>query len=279
MQRGVRAYKCFSSSHPLSRRLYYNRKILISREFILTPADITDIQPFISQERALTFINQYQNHNPEDAVEQASLMQKAYQLYVWNTQMSGALLEILGWYEVVLRNSIMKVISYQFYPYGIFNNRFILSLNDTTAQIFVDAVNSVHPNAQYTLKRDKNGRISAPNIQGVSEGRVVAELGFGFWENLLSKKYHKGMWEPHFRRAFPNMSSASDVEIVYSITQDIRTIRNRVCHHEPIFKRNGNDILANIARVLNYIDPILVDTMKKIERVSSLEIERINKAL
>lgn len=276
MQRGVRAYKCFSSSHPLSRQLYYNRKILISREFILTLTNITDIQPFISQERALTFINQYQKHNLEDSEYP---MQKAYQLYIWNMQMSGALLEILGWYEVVLRNSIMKVISYKFYPYGIFNNRFILSLNDTTAQIFVDAVNSVHPTAKYILKRDEKGRISAPNIQGISEGRVVAELGFGFWENLLSKKYHKGMWEPHFKRAFPNMTNVSDVEIVYSITQNIRKIRNRVCHHEPIFKLNGNDILAHIAKVLNYIDPILVDTMMKMERISSLETDRVNKAL
>ncbi|MFC1040756.1 hypothetical protein ACFGWM_03320 [Pasteurella multocida] len=245
----------------------------------MTLRNITDIQPFISQERALTFINQYQNSNPAELVVQERSMQKAYQLYIWNMQMSGALLEILGWYEVILRNSIMKVISYKFHPYGIFNNRFILSLNDTTAQIFIDAVNSVHPTTKYTLKWDEKGRMSAPNIQGVSEGRVVAELGFGFWENLLSKKHHKGIWEPHFRRAFPNMSSVNDVEIVYSITQNIRKIRNRVCHHEPIFKLNGNKILDSITKVLNYIDPKLVDTMMDMERVSSLEIERINKAL
>ncbi|MBV6540715.1 Abi family protein [Ursidibacter maritimus] len=245
----------------------------------MTLTNITDIQPFISQERALTFINQYQKCNPENTVDQEYSMQKAYQLYMWNIQMSGALLEVLAWYEVVLRNSIMKVISYKFYPYGIFNNRFILSLNDTTAQIFIDAVNSVHPTEKYILKWDEKGRMSAPNIQNASEGRVIAELGFGFWENLLSKKYNKGMWEPHFRRAFPNMTNSSDVEIVYSITQDIRKIRNRVCHHEPIFKLNGNNILANIEKVLNYIDPVLVDTMMKIERISSLEIERINKAL
>ncbi|MBV6533365.1 hypothetical protein HT654_05250, partial [Ursidibacter maritimus] len=84
--------------------------------------NITHIEPFISTERCETFKEQYPNQytdkmDAEDILRiEEHNKEKALQLYIWNNQMAGALLSLLGFYEVVLRNAIMKVIDYKYYP-------------------------------------------------------------------------------------------------------------------------------------------------------------------
>ncbi|KAE9541378.1 Abi family protein [Ursidibacter maritimus] len=250
--------------------------------------NITHIEPFISTERCETFKEQYPNQytdkmDAEDILRiEEHNKEKALQLYIWNNQMAGALLSLLGFYEVVLRNAIMKVIDYKYYPYSIFNNQFIFSLSMSTAENFIETINSLIPSTQepYTLINNTTGtRNNKVNISGIPKGKVVAKMNFGFWEDLLTKK-HSSLWKYNYKKAFPYMNSSDTIEKVYDITTSLRKLRNRVCHNEPIFKNNIEQTIKDIRTVLGYVDPILINTINLLTPyLYSLVQERFKQAL
>ena len=81
---------------------------------------------------------------------------------------------------------------------------------------------------------------------GVSEstGKVVAELGLGFWSKLLSDNYNRTLWEPCLKDAFPNAKRRR----LHQSVENIVALRNRIAHHEPIHQRHlANDFTALLA--------------------------------
>lgn len=73
----------------------------------------------------------------------------------------------------------------------------------------------------------------AQGKKGETEGRVVAELMFGFWRLLHSKVYEPTLWQHVLRFAYPN-STKLDRREVYNRLDDLNTLRNRIAHHEPV---------------------------------------------
>lgn len=67
--------------------------------------------------------------------------------------------------------------------------------------------------------------------------RVVANLTFGFWTNILRRGsgYHANFWVPILSSAFPRGNNRVFYEERY---KRIKKLRNRIAHHEPIFKQN-----------------------------------------
>lgn len=234
--------------------------------------NITHIKSHISPERTLTFTAQYSNHLSDEENEMVLANIKAYQLYLWNTKMSGALLPIVGFYEVILRNAIMKVIDYVYYPHSILDNRFISSLNTPVAENLINEINSLLSDLQepYSLVDSKTGkRKKSLNIGGISKGTVVAKLSFSFWEHLLTQRY-RSIWQHHYKKAFPYMTSSELIKDVHIITESIRILRNRICHNEPIFKYNIEQLFRDVEKVLKYIDPLLLNVLQEIAEYSSI---------
>ncbi len=76
---------------------------------------------------------------------------------------------------------------------------------------------------------------------------VVASLAFGFWVSLLGRggsvggagtpraNYEMTLWRPALHRAFPHVRKLRAK--VHRPLDDLRTFRNRIAHHEPIFNR------------------------------------------
>jgi len=65
-------------------------------------------------------------------------------------------------------------------------------------------------------------------------GKVVAELGFGFWRYLNSSAHEKSLWVPFLHTAYPPGTARKDVDRRIS---RLNELRNRVAHHEPIFSQ------------------------------------------
>lgn len=105
--------------------------------------------------------------------------------------------------------------------------------------------------------------------------KVVAELRLVFWENMLSKT-HRARWSNQCNRGFANIPSKErDLIIadIHSITEEIRVLRNRICHHEPIFddkKINLAQQYSNLKKVLTYISPELPDVVNDLSRIDAL---------
>ena len=87
------------------------------------------------------------------------------------------------------------------------------------------------------------------NNQAITRSRMVAALSLGFCVTLLSRgwmlsakgakaNFEMKLWRPALHKAFPNRTSLARKQ-VYQPLDYLRTFRNRIAHHEAIFKRDS----------------------------------------
>lgn len=117
-------------------------------------------------------------------------------------------------------------------------------------------------------------------IDKVTRGKIIAELTFGFWVNLCSKKYNPKIWTKKgaFRGVFENYPKEKK-EQIHELSQKltkIKRLRNRVFHYEPILNKK-NDILGvynGINEILGYLprngSSILNDTCNFMEVMAEI---------
>ncbi|WP_233141481.1 Abi family protein [Aggregatibacter actinomycetemcomitans] len=212
---------------------------------------------------------------------------EAYRLYLWNIQISSAFLEVIALYEIALRNAIISALEANYKAYSILNDNFIRALKPLARDELLRAVNTVVKERtltnnpfnynEYEIIIGNDNRVLPLRIDTnvVSPGKVVAELRFVFWENMLAKT-HRARWINQYNRGFTNIPSTqrdSIITDIHSITEDIRLLRNRICHHEPIFdgrKINLAHQYSQLKKVLDYISPELLEVVNDFSRINEL---------
>lgn len=148
-------------------------------------------------------------------------------LYAWNAQVSGALLSPLHICEVVVRNAVADALEAIYGARWPWSPTFERSLPD--------------PLQGYSPRKDvQSARRAAPTT-----GKVIPELKFVFWQKMFTSRYDTRVWDQHLRRVMPNLDSAKTIpelrQAIYSDLEKVRLLRNRIAHHEPIFKRALGD--------------------------------------
>ena len=83
-------------------------------------------------------------------------------------------------------------------------------------------------------------------------GRVAAALSLGFWVALFAKGYESDLWRPTLHRCFIPTPARSKL---HRQLNDLRRLRNRIAHHEPILHRNLQADHEAILRVLGMLSP------------------------
>ncbi|WP_020379383.1 hypothetical protein [Candidatus Microthrix parvicella] len=87
-------------------------------------------------------------------------------------------------------------------------------------------------------------------------GKVVGEMSFGNWVALLDRggdsthegrrlRYHDTLWLPALRYAFP--SGLGHQRKTNQGLRTVQTLRNRIGHHEPIFKEPFKETRFSLA--------------------------------
>lgn len=148
-------------------------------------------------------------------LQAAGTERRALQLYTWNTAVAAAFYGPLQTLEVTLRNSVHHAMAMQ---HG--------------ARWFDDP----------TLLRPAEGHLVGDATQRLYDfgkqptaGRVVAELSYGFWVGLFANAYDTTLWRTDLHRIFnPRIK---DRRALHDTLDRLRTLRNRIAHHEPIFQR------------------------------------------
>jgi hypothetical protein len=141
--------------------------------------------------------------------------------YHWNTKVSEALLPTLGHCEILLRNSIDKVLVKK-YGEMWFDGAFRLLEGENKAL--------TKAKEDASRKEDMRGRLT-------NHDDIVSELSFRFWTNLLLSEYSRTVWNfLLIYGAFPNIPAdlkdkRRAARLVFS---DACDIRNRVCHGERV---------------------------------------------
>ncbi|MCK9896881.1 hypothetical protein [Frankia sp. AgB32] len=180
---------------------------------------------------------------------------RAIALYGWNSAVSAAFYEILGLFEVALRNALHD----QLTAWHARQRRSGEWWDAPTGTLETRARQDI-ADARSRIRR--NNKIAIP-------GRVVAELNFGFWRYLLSRRYEATLWTPALRHAFPRLRPARRAT-VYEPVNRLVNLRNRIAHHEPIHNRPLKQTHADLLRVADYLDADVHDWIMSHSRVPGL---------
>lgn len=215
--------------------------------FTLNPETLNALEVSLSPERMATYI----------AVAGGD-REKAMRLYAWNTAVSAAFYGPLQYLEVTARNAMHEQLSTVYGPDWYDNPKCGLDAG---------AINRI-AGAKTDL-----GREGYP----VDPPHVVAALAFGFWVSLLGRggrmpgvettraNYEMTLWRPALYRAFPHVRKPR--ADVHQPLDYLRTFRNRIAHHEPIFSRHLTADYASILEVVGWICPITRDWIAHHSRV------------
>jgi hypothetical protein len=165
--------------------------------------------------------------------DQPPFIDRALELYVWNSQLGAALMTPISVCEVVIRNAIDEALSAvhgQNWPWSL---GFYWTLN---------------LKGKDALDKAKHGQSTT--------GKVIAELNFGFWENMFVASFDAGLWIPHLNAVLPNLPVGQTVQqsrlIIRQELDKLRRLRNRIAHHEPLLTINALNYLQTVQQLIGY---------------------------
>ncbi len=160
--------------------------------------------------------------------------------YTWNQELSMALYPWVESVEVALRNAIHHTLSGDRGDAWWFDDPIFIYQSYERKQ--------VKAAKEIVLKQNKT----------VTSGKIVAELSFGFWTSLFHAdyEYRQILWPRLLTQIFPDMKrSLRNRKTISHRLRDIRLLRNRIFHYEPIWHwsdlLNKQEELAEILFGLN----------------------------
>jgi hypothetical protein len=105
----------------------------------------------------------------------------------------------------------------------------------------------------------------------VPPGKVIAELGFGFWRYLSSKRHHDDLWVPRLHTAF---RTGTDRRAVDEPVRRLHDLRNRVAHHEPLLRNDLDARQHDLVTVAELLSEPLRDYLLTNSKSAALISER-----
>jgi len=196
--------------------------------FVYSAQLVKSIERTVSHERLKRYLAAANNDVP-----------KALHLYDANVALSETIYGVLHGVEIAIRNAM----------------HYELSTALATEHWF-DKVQL----APYLGERVVEAMLEAGGSKA-SAGKVIAELPFGFWTDLTARRNHWSLWVPYLHKAFPNAKVPRPA--IHRRLEDIRRLRNRIAHHEPIltaqkivYVGHGRSIaLAQIDECVGWVCP------------------------
>lgn len=223
---------------------------MVVKPFPLDDAVIQALATSLSPERMATYVTAAGGDR-----------EKALRLYTWNTGASAAFYGPQQGLEVALRNAMHRELSAT-YGAGWYD--------DPRCGLDAGTLSRI-AGAKDELRRDG---------YAIDPPHVVAALSFGFWVALLGRgghppggggpkrNYEMTLWRPCLFRAFPNAKMGR--RQVHEPLNYLRTLRNRIAHHEPIFTRHLEADYQNILAVTGWICPSTRDWIAHHSRVEDI---------
>lgn len=185
----------------------------------------------------------------------------ALDLYAWNAQVSAALLAPLHICEVVVRNAISEAIEAQYGSNWYQSPGFEQSLPWSKIG--------------YNQKKDLQDARKKLQAKGMlTAGKLIPELKFVFWQKMLTGRHDPRLWNTYLTQIFPNLPSGQSIsqsrQALYDDLEHIRKLRNRIAHHEPVFKRNLTDDFQKVSNLVSFRCPVTSAWMLQNQQASAL---------
>lgn len=210
-----------------------------------TTAQIDKLPEVISAPRFATYLRARRNDKAD-----------ALALYEWNIRISSAFLLPLQICEVAIRNGVVEAIEKVHGANWPWSNGFIRSLPSTRRGY------NPGDDLQMTARRMPTA------------GKVVADLKFAFWQYMFTAGQDERLWRKHLLESFPGVDPAASVSVVrasaFDTLRSIRSFRNRIAHHEPIFTRDARSDYDLIREMVRWRSVVAAEWMDGIQGVDAL---------
>ncbi len=203
--------------------------------------DLENIRKYISDARLQNYLFVCQNNYP-----------KTLKLYQANMRLSQSFYPLLSLVEVILRNALNNELTSYFGDKDWLLNQLNGFMMDK-ALIYTDRTGQRKENffLKYSVEKSMKN-LSKP----ITQGKIIADLNFGFWTTLFNKTHLK-ILKGIPMRIFVNLPSGFNRSTVYKILDKLREFRNRVYHNEPIIFKMKDD--GTVEFNLNKVESIYVD--------------------
>ena len=231
--------------------------------FIYNAGSLATLTGTISAARLAPYLAET-NHSTQAAVD----------LYVWNIKASARLYGPLSIFEVALRNALNDrlVALYSSDWPDDRNFRAMARAVATTVPRNAPATGKQRPmptdivtDIDVTRRRVEH-ELAKKAARGQSVGLrtaantddIVAALDFGFWTKLLNRDFEARLFLQGLSAAFrhwPGSGKQPPRGPIAATLNDIRALRNRVMHFEPLFGRSLAADIAMIVQACSWIDP------------------------
>lgn len=194
--------------------------------------------------------------------------QRAYDLYLWNANLSQVLLRDISFFEVALRNSQDRCLSERW----VGESHWLLDPASPVRRPILRKSRGGSAFDANDRNRQMIGRIT-DGPRGTSDpNRIVSRLTLGFWTHLFDTNHERDLWIPYLHAAWPKGTNRSEL---YSELNTINVMRNRAAHSEKLFDlRGGLSVRAcdeTIVRLMHAISPAVADQMTENAQLTPVE--------
>ena len=174
---------------------------------------------------------------------------EAFGAYAWNIALCESLYPSLNCLEIALRNSIHAAAVREFGVADWFQGR-------------------LHPSELEKVNSLSNDLRRQRPSAGFGVSDLVSNLSLGFWLSLFRTRYEQILWPELLDAVFPNCPGHQRTRRnLYARLSKIRILRNRVFHHEPVWRLPDlSQQHQLILETIGWISPAMLEVTRLLDR-------------
>ncbi|MGE4343639.1 MAG: hypothetical protein AB7F20_05040 [Geoalkalibacter sp.] len=173
--------------------------------------------------------------------------------YAWNIALGESLYPVLQCMEIALRNAVHDAASAAFQTPYWFDTPHLLDSRSGAG--IAEARNNL-----------------AAEGKPITAAGIVAEQNFGFWTACFNRRQEQVLWPRIYRQVFPGLPRYLRTRnTIANRLNEIRKLRNRIFHHEPIWYFNDlREKHTRILELIGWISPAMAEFVGAIDRFPDL---------
>ena len=201
--------------------------------------------------------------------------QKAQALYYANARIARSFQPLLSFFEVVLRNQLHYAIAGHYGDVQWLIHQKTGFMSDTTLEYTDKKTGELRINDYLKRSVERAEATLTEKGRNITAGRVIAELNLGFW-NSLYETHHYSLLKGVPCTIFNSLPTGLGRKGINKRIQQIRQLRNRVSHNEPLCFEDREFSMdyakrqyKTICDFLTWINPQIIATLatEKLDQV------------